>query len=132
SVHALVLVTRNTCRRRSRNHGRSTRTREHGRANRRTARRSRRTDLAPLEGPAPRRTRVRMILGDRSWAFSCRAPGGLVSAGPRRAKLAARGDVELGEHLAQVVGDGVLADEEPRADRGVREAVARESRDLGL
>jgi hypothetical protein len=31
-----------------------------------------------------------------------------------------------------VVGDGVLADEQPRADRGVRQAVAGESRDLRL
>src|SRR4051794_19663283 len=54
------------------------------------------------------------------------------SAGQRRAELGARGDVELREHLAQVVGDGVLADEQPLADRGVREAVAGQPRDLGL
>src|SRR3954462_1907530 len=54
------------------------------------------------------------------------------SAGQRRAELGARGDVELGEHLAQVVGDGVLADEQPLADRGVRQAVTGEPRDLGL
>src|SRR3954471_23890347 len=47
-------------------------------------------------------------------------------------KLAARADVELGEHLAQVIRDGVLADEQPRADLGVREALGGEPRDLGL
>ena len=47
-------------------------------------------------------------------------------------ELVARGDVELGEHLAQVVGDGVLADEQPRADVSVGEAVAGEPRDLSF
>ena len=45
---------------------------------------------------------------------------------------AARADVELGEHLVQVVLDGARADEQPRADLRVREPVAREPRDLGL
>jgi hypothetical protein len=42
-------------------------------------------------------------------------------------ELIARVDVELREHLAEVVGDGVLADEQPLADGGVRESVAGES-----
>src|SRR4051794_17603312 len=46
--------------------------------------------------------------------------------------MVARGDVELGVDLAQVVGDGVLADDQARADLAVREAVAREPRDLDL
>ncbi len=54
------------------------------------------------------------------------------AGGSAWSELIARGDAELGEHLAQVVGDGVLADEQPRADLGVREAVAGEPRDLGL
>jgi hypothetical protein len=44
----------------------------------------------------------------------------------------ARGDVELGEELAKVVDDRVLADEQPLADGGVQEAFASEARDLGL
>src|SRR4029078_11322717 len=47
-------------------------------------------------------------------------------------KLVARADVELGEDLSQVVLDGAAADEQPRADLGVREAVAGEPGDLGL
>src|SRR5437762_13652485 len=41
-------------------------------------------------------------------------------------ELGARVDAELGEDLAEVVLDGVLADEEPRADFRVGEAVAGE------
>ena len=54
------------------------------------------------------------------------------AVGQHPSELVARGDVELVEHLAQVVGDGVLADEQPRADVRVREAVAGEPRDLDL
>lgn len=39
-------------------------------------------------------------------------------------ELVAGGYVEFAENLAQVVTDGVPADEQPRADLGVREAVA--------
>ena len=52
--------------------------------------------------------------------------------GQHAQELAARGDVELAEHLAQVLGDRVLADEQPRADLGVREPIAGELRDLPL
>src|SRR5262245_10437549 len=47
-------------------------------------------------------------------------------------KLAARADSELGEHLVQVPLDGSVAEEEPRADLGVGETVAREPRNLLL
>jgi hypothetical protein len=40
-------------------------------------------------------------------------------------ELAAGGDAELGEDLAQVVLDGVGADEQPGADLGVGQAVPR-------
>ena len=46
-------------------------------------------------------------------------------------ELAAEGDAELGEDLAQVVLDGVGADEQPGADLGVGQAVAGQQRDLG-
>src|SRR3954468_16492208 len=42
----------------------------------------------------------------------------------------ARADVELAEHLAQVVRDGVRADEQVRSDLGVRFTVGSELRDL--
>jgi hypothetical protein len=50
----------------------------------------------------------------------------------RRPKLSARRDAELREHLAKVPLNGARADEQLRADLGVREAVAREPRDLLL
>jgi hypothetical protein len=43
--------------------------------------------------------------------------------GQRSAKLPARADVELGEHLAQVPFDGALAEEEPGADFRVGQAL---------
>jgi hypothetical protein len=46
--------------------------------------------------------------------------------------LVARGDVELGEDLPQVVGDGVLADEQPPADLGIRQPAGAKPRDPGL
>src|SRR6476661_3137041 len=52
------------------------------------------------------------------------------TVGQRPLELIARGDTELGEHLAQVIGDGVLADEQPRPDLDVRETIAREPGDL--
>ena len=55
-----------------------------------------------------------------------------LAGGERELELAARADVELGEHLVQVVLDGARADEQPRADLRVREPVAREPRDLRL
>src|SRR3954447_17562581 len=74
------------------------------------------------------RLKTSYVSRDITRACSSRA-GGLVVA-QDLAELVARDDVELGEHLAQVVGDGVLADEQPLADRGVRKAVAGESPDL--
>ena len=47
-------------------------------------------------------------------------------------ELAARGDAELGEDLAQVVLDGVRADEQPGADLRVGQPVAGQPGDLGL
>ena len=55
-----------------------------------------------------------------------------VSCRESPAELAARADVELGEDLAQVVLDGARADEQLRADLGVRAAVAGEPGDLRL
>jgi hypothetical protein len=54
------------------------------------------------------------------------------AGGQRPLELAARGDVELVEHLTQVVGNRVLADEQPLADLRVRETGAGEARDLRL
>src|SRR6185312_10606157 len=48
------------------------------------------------------------------------------------AEVAARGDAELGEDLAQVVLDSARRQEQPGADFGVREAVAGQPGDLGL
>jgi len=69
-------------------------------------------------GAAPAaRARVRARarrLALRDWRdFGC--------LGQRPAELVARADVQLGEHLAEVVGDRVLADEQPLADVGVGE-----------
>jgi hypothetical protein len=47
-------------------------------------------------------------------------------------ELTAGADAELGEDLAQVVLDGVGADEQPGADLRVGQAVAGQPRDLGL
>jgi hypothetical protein len=46
--------------------------------------------------------------------------------------LLARGDADLREHLPQVVRGGVLADEEPLADLGVRQPLTGEARDLSF
>jgi hypothetical protein len=47
-------------------------------------------------------------------------------------ELAAGGDAELGEDLAQVVLDGVGADEQPGADLGVGQALAGQLGNLGF
>src|SRR4051794_28315304 len=52
--------------------------------------------------------------------------------GERAGQLLARADVELGEHLLQVVLDRARADEELGADLRVRLPVARHARDLCL
>ena len=54
------------------------------------------------------------------------------SASRRSSELTARGDAELLEHLAQVVVDGVDADEQAGADLGVGPALGREPSDGGL
>lgn len=46
------------------------------------------------------------------------------AVGEHPSELVAGVDVELCEHLAEVVGDSVLADDQPRADLGVGEAIA--------
>src|SRR5580698_10668094 len=50
----------------------------------------------------------------------------------RRPELPARGDTELGEHVAQVPLDRARADEQLRADLRVRQAVAGQPGDLLL
>ena len=52
--------------------------------------------------------------------------------GERFQQLLARADPELGEHLAQVPLDGARAEEQLRADLGVRQAVARQPGDVLL
>src|SRR4051812_35585073 len=47
-------------------------------------------------------------------------------------ELMTRADPQLGEDLVQVVLHGAAADEQPRSDVRVRDAVASESCDLGL
>ena len=47
-------------------------------------------------------------------------------------KLVARADAELGEHLPQVVGDGVRADEQPRGDLGVGGTLSGQPGNLGF
>src|SRR3954470_18564335 len=57
---------------------------------------------------------------------------GVGNSGKRAAQLLAGADLELGEHLAQVVLDGAGADEQLGADLRVRLPVARHAGDLGL
>src|SRR5919201_4075468 len=57
---------------------------------------------------------------------------GVQAAGRNAAQLVAGGDVELGEHLVQVVLDRSRADEELGADVGIGKAVAGEPGDLCL
>src|SRR4051812_14764233 len=66
----------------------------------------------------------------RSWSSG--RLGGIGSVAQRSIELVARADVELAEHLAQVVGDRVLADEQPRADLWVGQPFACEPHDLRL
>src|SRR3954451_16060241 len=73
-----------------------------------------------LRHRARRRARVTPWSGDR------RLPGQRVAQGPPRA------DAELGEDLLEVPFDRPRAEEELRADLGVRAPVAREPRDLLL
>src|SRR3954462_15402925 len=54
------------------------------------------------------------------------------NSGERAAQLLAGADLELGEHLAQVVLDGARADEQLGADLRVRLPVARHAGDLRL
>src|ERR1700759_5716999 len=115
---------------------------------------STRTPLRPARAPATNPLRTADSCR-RSQSVSCRAPeepaaisaahpmpgnqpAGLSRLSDRRAvgqrllELIARGDAELGEHLAQRVVDGVLADEQARSDLDVRETIAREPGHLSL
>ena len=66
----------------------------------------------------------------RRWASR---PGGLEGGDRQRVgELSARADPELGEDVAQVPLDGARAEEQARADLGVREPVAGELGDLAL
>src|SRR5690349_10865887 len=56
----------------------------------------------------------------------------LGDGGERAAQLLARADLELGEHLAQVVLDGARADEQPGSDLRVRLPVTGHAGDLRL
>ena len=75
--------------------------------------------------PPPGRTAP--VRRPRQSAVSHRVVAGSLVRDPRvvgvvvdySVELGARGDVELGEHLAEVVGDGVLADDQPLADLDV-------------
>jgi hypothetical protein len=64
-------------------------------------------------------------MGRRLGAWLGLGEGGR-TAGQDAAQLVARADLELDEHLAQVVLDGARADEQPGADLLVREPVAGE------
>ena len=87
------------------------------------ASRSPRVGSPVLEGGVPSR------VSSTTWALDR-----LHFARPRKhtLELAAGADAELGEDLAQVVLDGARADEQPRADLRVGEAVARQPGDLRL
>src|SRR5689334_5701859 len=75
------------------------------------------------------RPRVRQV---HSPTASRRLLGGFVVVRKREVKLISRADVQLREYLAQVILDRSWADEQPRGDRAVREAVARELSDVRL
>jgi hypothetical protein len=47
-------------------------------------------------------------------------------------ELVARFDAEFDEDLFQVVLDGACTEEQPGTDLGIRQAIARQPRDLGL
>jgi hypothetical protein len=72
------------------------------------------------------------VLDFRHMAARLRHPSGVGTVGKRTPELAAGSDIELGEHLPQVVGDRVLADDQARSDFAVGEAVPGEPRDLSL
>src|SRR5580693_5274399 len=72
----------------------------------------------------PRRTRWQMLSSGSS--------GDPAVLGQRRPELPARGDTELGEHVAQVPLDRARTDEQLRADLRVRQAVAGQPGDLLL
>src|SRR5262249_58057031 len=62
---------------------------------------------------------------------SCRRPV-TAADGQRLPELAAGGEIELGEDLAQVVLDGARAEEQLGGDLRVRQARPGQPRDLGL
>src|SRR3954447_4803400 len=88
---------------------------------------------------APRPGRGAPTLGSRATSvvvgfvavrWSARPSGG--SGRERVLELRARVDVQLGEHLVQVILHGAGADEQAGGDVGVGRAVAGEVGDLGL
>jgi hypothetical protein len=56
----------------------------------------------------------------------------VLAVGQHAVELTAGADAQLGEDLAQVVLDGVGADEQPGADLRIGQPVAGQPRDLGL
>src|SRR4051812_30685648 len=77
-----------------------------------------------------RRDRTRAPPGRAPWWLDGRCL--LLRAGQRVVKAHARGDAELGEHLAEVPFDRTRAEEQPGADLRVGEAVACQTGDLVL
>ena len=67
---------------------------------------------------------VTVVLGCRRSPRWCDRLCRVRPGGQGAVEFGARGDVEFGEYLAQVVGDGGGADEQPGADLGVGQAVA--------
>jgi hypothetical protein len=67
--------------------------------------------------------RIRVLLERLSWVRLARK---------RAVEVDARANAEFGEHLVQVVFDSARADEQPRADLRIREAVAGKASNLRL
>src|SRR5689334_14282974 len=80
-------------------------------------------------GSSQDRTAPRVVTARRR---DLRRGARLTDVPQRCSQLLARPDVELGEHLAQVVFDRTRADEELGADLGVRASVDGQARDLRL
>src|SRR5215208_4284556 len=78
------------------------------------------------------RTRPRRPIAIAARPIGAAAQGRRSPVREHAGQLVPRGDAELGEHLVEVVLDGAGADEQPRADLGVGEALAGEPGDLRL
>src|SRR5262249_45583084 len=72
--------------------------------------------------PSPRYSHA--VEASHPGRFSSGGDGLSAGAWERFRELAARADPQLGEHLSEVVGHGVLAEKEPGADLDVRHAVS--------